>query len=65
MDINYKETGKYILHVLLISTISAIIAMLQSYVQTHGIETLPVIHPENTAIIGAGIGAITRSLKMV
>lgn len=63
MEINYKESLKYILQILFTALASALIAVLQSYIKIHGIEAGPIIQPEDTAVIGASVSALTKGLK--
>lgn len=65
METKIKEITKYILHIFLTALVSALIAVLQSYIKTHGIDAGPTIQPENTAMIGAGVGALVKGLKIV
>ncbi len=58
-----KEAGKFFIHVLLTALTSAIIAMLQSYIASHGVDAGPTIKPENTAIIGGGLSVLIKAIK--
>jgi hypothetical protein len=52
MKTNLKKIGLYVLQVVLTALASAGIALLQSYLETHGVNAGPTLNPENTATIG-------------
>ena len=52
MKTNIQKIGLYVLQVVLTALASAGIALLQSYLQTHGVEAGPNLNVENTATIG-------------
>ena len=54
---NFQKIALYILQVILTALASAGIAILQSYLETHGVPTGPVISPENTGVIGGAVAS--------
>lgn len=55
MKSNIQKIGLYVLQVVLTALASAGIALLQSYLQTKGVNAGPTLNVENTGIIGGAL----------
>lgn len=65
MKQNLKKITSYLLQVILTALASAGIALLQSYIESHGVNAGPVINPENTGLIGGVVASARIGIKNI
>lgn len=58
-----EKASLWILQVILTALASAGVALLQHYIETHGVNAGPAIDPANTAAIGSVISGAHVSIK--
>jgi len=65
MKTKFMKVMSYVLQVVLTSLASAGIALLQSYIESKGVNMGPTLTPENTAIVGGAVASTKVAIQSI